>query len=128
MSDSDNIRNTQSAFPAEESKPVESCPVAHTAPVEEPQAVAAPPPPEPEPVAKPEEKKEKTWIKIELVDMEDKPIPGERYRIKVPNESTPREGTLDSQGQAAYFDLDPGTCEVTFPDLDKEAWDGVSRS
>ncbi len=60
--------------------------------------------------------------------MEGKPVPNEKYRIKVPNEDSPREGTLDSQGQAAYFDLDPGSCEVSFPDLDAEAWEFVSTS
>lgn len=124
MQPSSNVKETQNAFPATEPKPVEPCPAAQQSAPVQTQAVAPPPAqtatqPAPPPV---EEKKERTWVKIELVDSENKPVAGARYSIKVPNESEPRKGVLDSQGQAGYFDLDPGTCEVTFPDFDKDTW------
>lgn len=121
---SSNVKDTQNSFPAAEPQPVEPCPSPRqSAPAEEAQTAAAPPPAQPAPQsAPPAEKKERTWVKIELIDAEGKPVAGARYSIKVPNESEPRKGVLDSQGQAGHFDLDPGNCEVTFPDFDKDAW------
>ena len=69
-------------------------------------------------------KKKKTWIAIELVGEDDKPIPGVSYRIILPD-GTSKEGTLDNAGKARVDDIDPGTCVVTFPDLDQDAWAGV---
>lgn len=62
------------------------------------------------------------WIKIELVDEEDQPVPKEKYRIELPN-GKPREGILDSKGFARIDGIDPGTCKITFPNLDKDAWE-----
>lgn len=64
--------------------------------------------------------KEKTWIEIELVDTEGKPVQGERYRIELPDGAV-REGRLDHQGRARVDGLEPGDCDVSFPDLDNEA-------
>lgn len=63
---------------------------------------------------------EKTWIEIELTDMEGNPMPGERYWIKLPDD-TVREGALDRLGRAYFGGLDPGECEIRWPDLDDEA-------
>jgi hypothetical protein len=70
---------------------------------------------------KPDETK-KSWIEIELVDEEDQPVPGERYKVEVPDGSV-AEGTLDEKGFARIDGIDPGTCKITFPELDKEAWE-----
>ncbi len=83
-------------------------------------AVAAPPyrPPQTE-----EEKATKTsWIEIVLVDEADKPVAGERYKITLPDGTTVREGSLDDKGFARVDGIEPGTCKVTFPELDKDAW------
>jgi len=64
----------------------------------------------------------KSWIEIELVDDENEPVPGERYRITLPDGETAAEGTLDDKGFARVEGIDPGTCKVTFPELDKDAW------
>ncbi|MFT3766501.1 MAG: hypothetical protein QM820_13460 [Minicystis sp.] len=59
---------------------------------------------------------ELSWITIELVGEDGKPIPGERYRISLPDGSL-REGRLDDKGLARVRGIEPGSCEVTFPDL-----------
>jgi hypothetical protein len=69
-----------------------------------------------------ENKEKKHWIEIELMDEEGKPAAGERYRVTVPD-GTIQEGTLDEKGFARVDGIDPGTCKVTFPELDKEAWE-----
>ncbi len=66
--------------------------------------------------------KKKTWIEIVLKDEDGNPVPGEPYRITLPDGSV-SEGTLDQNGFARVDGIDPGTCEVTFPNLDKDTWD-----
>jgi type VI secretion system secreted protein VgrG len=73
------------------------------------------------PQTKEEKEKKKSWIEIELKDQEDQPIPGERYQITLPD-GTVDEGTLDENGKARVDGIDPGSCKVTFPDLDKDSW------
>jgi type VI secretion system secreted protein VgrG len=71
-----------------------------------------------------ENKKErKSWIEIELVNDEGEPVPGEKYRVTLPDGSTLAEGTLDEKGYARVSSIDPGSCKVTFPKLDQEAWE-----
>lgn len=69
-----------------------------------------------------EDEEEKSWIEIELVDEEDNPVPGERYQVTLPDGSV-AEGSLDEKGFVHIGGIDPGTCQVTFPNLDKDAWD-----
>lgn len=66
------------------------------------------------------ELRRKTWIEIELTDMDGNPVPGERYRIKLPD-GTVREGALDTNGRAYFGELDPGSAEIVWPDRDGEA-------
>ncbi len=70
----------------------------------------------------PENKDKKSWIEIELLDQNKKPVPGEPYRVTLPDGQTLAEGTLDDKGQARVEGLDPGTCKVTFPQRDKRSW------
>ncbi len=65
--------------------------------------------------------KQTAWIEIELVDDAGKPVPNERYRIEKPD-GTFEEGTLDKQGRARLDNLDPGQCQVSFPDIDAKEW------
>jgi hypothetical protein len=65
---------------------------------------------------------EKTWIEIKLVDEEWNPVPGERYKITLLDGKTVSEGTLDANGWARVEGIVPGTCQISFPDLDKDAW------
>lgn len=73
---------------------------------------------------KPDEQKT-SWIEIEMVDEEDQPVPGMAYRITLPDGETVAEGTLDDKGFARVDALEPGTCKITFPTLDQDAWEGL---
>ena len=69
------------------------------------------------------EDEKKSWIEIELVDEDDKPIAGERYKVTLPDGKTVATGTTDSNGLARVSGIDPGNCKITFPNLDKDAWE-----
>jgi len=71
-----------------------------------------------------EEAEEKSWIEIEMVDEEDEPVTGEKYKITLPDDSV-AQGTLDNNGFARVDGIDPGTCKITFPELDKDAWEMI---
>lgn len=72
-----------------------------------------------------EEAEERSWIEIELVDEDDQPVTGERYRITLADGITVAQGTTGSDGVARVSGIDPGTCKITFPDLDKDAWEKI---
>ena len=124
------IKNTQSSFPAQQPGSVTECPFKK-------KVTEAPTPVEVEtafqmtqqilqsmspsrPVEKPKEKK--AWIEIILVDNEGKPMPGVKYRITPPG-GAPTEGRLNEHGQAGLYEIEPGSCKITFPGLDKETWE-----
>jgi len=71
----------------------------------------------------PENQKKKSWIEIQLFDEEGNPVPGEPYKVTLPDGTTVADGTLDDKGFARVDNIDPGTCQVTFPNLDKDAWE-----
>ena len=57
------------------------------------------------------------------MDEDDQPVAGERYRITLPDGTTVAQGTLDDKGFARVEGIEPGTCQITFPHLDKDAWE-----
>jgi hypothetical protein len=69
---------------------------------------------------------DKTWVEIQLVGEDGSPVPGIKYEITVPGKDQPIVGTLDEQGVGNVEGIDPGTCTITFPELDKEAWEPAS--
>jgi len=73
----------------------------------------------------PEDQKnpKKTWIEIELVDEEGKPVPGEAYEVTLPDGTQVARGSLDHKGFKRIEGIDPGNCKITFPRLDKDAWE-----
>ena len=67
--------------------------------------------------------KDKThWIEIELVDQNNKPVPGEPYKVTLPDGRTLASGTLDDKGKARVEAIDAGNCKVTFPQRDGRSW------
>ncbi len=64
----------------------------------------------------------KSWIEIKLVDEQGDPVPGEPYSVTLPDGESVAAGTLDDKGFVRIDGIDPGTCQITFPQRDTEAW------
>lgn len=62
------------------------------------------------------------WIAIELVDELGKHVPFEPYTVTLPD-GTVTHGSLDKHGRAKITGIDPGTCAVSFPNLDMRVWE-----
>jgi type VI secretion system secreted protein VgrG len=71
----------------------------------------------------PENADKKHFIEIDLVDEGGKPVPGEAYKVTLPDGTTVADGTLDEKGHARVDNIDPGSCKVTFPNIDQDAWE-----
>ncbi len=65
-----------------------------------------------------------SWIEIELVDEAGVPIPSEVYELKLPDGKV-RRGSLDANGLAHVDGIQPGTCQICFPNLDAECWERI---
>jgi len=62
-----------------------------------------------------------SWIGVELRDADENPVPNERYLIRLPDASR-MGGRLDSAGRARVDGIVPGSCQVSFPDIDAREW------
>jgi hypothetical protein len=69
-----------------------------------------------------EKKEELSWIEIELIGANNQPIPGEKYEIKLPDDSVAK-GTLNNKGLACIKGIKSGNCKITFPDFDGNSWE-----
>lgn len=67
------------------------------------------------------------WVEIELLGEDDRPVPWEPYEITLPDGSKV-SGFLDAKGKARVESPEGGSCQVSFPELDTEAWDWYSGS
>ena len=82
---------------------------------------SAPPPPRHNPSSD-DNKDKKHWVEIVLVDDAGQPVTGESFEIKLPDGSV-ATGTTDEKGKGRVENIDPGSVEVSFPELDKDAWE-----
>ena len=71
-----------------------------------------------------EEQRQTSWVEIEMVDEDGQPWPGERYEITMPDGEI-RKGTLDRNGRAHVPLPEATETQVSFPELDAEAWEKV---
>ena len=65
---------------------------------------------------------ETTWIEILLIDKNNNPVPGETYKCVMPDNKV-KIGTLDSKGFVRIDGIQPGTCQVSFPNRDGRSWE-----
>ena len=71
-----------------------------------------------------EDEEEKSWIEIELVDEADQPVAGAKYQVELPDGKI-ATGTTGPDGMARITGVEPGTCKICFPELDKDAWEKI---
>jgi hypothetical protein len=62
-----------------------------------------------------------TWIEVRLLDTDNRPIAGEHYRIKMPDQSI-REGSLDEEGKVRFDGIMAGQCQICFPRIHGKEW------
>ena len=58
------------------------------------------------------------WIGIELANRKKKPVPGAAWELELPDGRIVK-GSLDKNGKTRVEGIDPGTCKITFPSLDR---------
>lgn len=63
----------------------------------------------------------KHWVEIELVDETGAPVPDVSYSITAPDNQV-YTGVTDAAGMARVDNIPPGQCQISFPELDKDAY------
>jgi hypothetical protein len=90
-------------------------PVGIESPAAEPQA----------PISKPPKKSSdapvKTWVAVQLIDDRGDPVPNVPYKVTLPDGSV-MTGSLDDQGAVRFDEIDPGECQVSFPEIHSKEW------
>ena len=77
--------------------------------------------PAPASTPRPAKSPQATWIEVQLLDENGKPVPNAKYQVELSDGST-RSGTLNQQGSVRFEDIDPGDCQVSFPEIDANEW------
>jgi hypothetical protein len=68
------------------------------------------------------------WLEIELIGEDNGPIGWEEYQVTLPDGANVR-GYVDGHGLARVENIaQPGDCSITFPRLDRRAWDWATAS
>jgi len=63
----------------------------------------------------------KTWIEFQLVDADGNPVPNAPYKVSLPGGAV-SNGTLNEKGMVRFDGIDPGQCQITFPEFDAAEW------
>ena len=66
----------------------------------------------------------KTWIEVKLLDAEGNPVRAKTCVITLPGGAVERRA-LDGNGTLRVDGVEPGTCMVSFPELDGNAWERI---
>jgi hypothetical protein len=61
------------------------------------------------------------FIEIDLMDQDDQPVAGVKYRIQLPDQSI-FEGQTDANGKARIDNIDSGQCTITLLTIDRREW------
>ena len=68
-----------------------------------------------------EQSEESSWVSFQLKYEDGTPIPNEPYKAKL-SDGTVREGRTDPGGNVRLEGVKKGTCDITFPRIDKGEW------
>lgn len=72
--------------------------------------------------------KETYWVEIALIGEDGQPVPGEEFIVELPDGKR-ETGFLDGNGLARFSELSTsGNCKVSFPQLDRDAWQLVPQN
>jgi hypothetical protein len=63
----------------------------------------------------------KTWIEFRLIDEDGNPVSNAAYKVKLADGSI-KDGTLNAEGSVRFNDIDPGRCQIMFPEIDGREW------
>ena len=63
----------------------------------------------------------RSWIEVRLVDQDGRPIPGERFELRLPDQSL-HGGRLDRQGSVRFEAIVAGQASIAFPGIEAEEW------
>ena len=69
-----------------------------------------------------EKEKPLHWAEFQLIGEDGKGVPLQRYVVTLPD-GTVKEGVTGLNGQIRFEGLESGTCKISFPDLDQDAWE-----
>jgi hypothetical protein len=61
------------------------------------------------------------WIEFRLVDKAGDPIPGERFTVRLPDQSL-HPGRLDAEGKVRFESIVAGQASISFPGIDAKEW------
>lgn len=61
------------------------------------------------------------WIEVVLLDADNDPIPGERYELRLPDQSL-QAGQLDRKGSVRFEGIVGGEATIRFPGIDAREW------
>ncbi len=64
------------------------------------------------------------WIEFRLVDQKGAPVPGEPYKVRLPDQSL-RTGTTDQDGKVRFECITAGDASICYTGFDKIEWKGV---
>ena len=62
-----------------------------------------------------------SWIVVELLSDEGRPMVGERVLVQLPDGSS-YDGALDKNGRLRIEGIDAGSCRILFPERDGRDW------
>jgi hypothetical protein len=63
----------------------------------------------------------RTFVEFQLIGEDGAPVPAEAYAMALPGGKVVT-GTLDATGTAHIGGIPAGTCLISFPQLDQDAW------
>ncbi len=64
------------------------------------------------------------WIEFELVDARGEPVPGEPFRVRLPDQSL-RTGTTGQDGKVRFEGITAGDATLCYTGFDKQEWNAA---